>query len=299
MGRMHDGELDIDAGLVRALLQSQHSEWADLPLQRVRSSGTDNALFRLGPDMVVRMPRIHWAVDAVLLEFEWLPRLAPHVPLAIPKPRRLGEPGEGYPWPWAVYEWLDGEDAFSGGVGDATQMSSDIAEFLIALRTIDTTGAPRPDPGRRGNSLRFVDVQTREAIAACAGSIDTAAVTAAWEAALATPEWDGPAMWFHGDVASGNLLVREGRLSAVIDFALMGVGDPACDLAVAWELLDPPARRVFRSAVGADDASWSRGSGWALCTALWALPYYLDTNPVMVVQARRKIAAVLADSIMP
>lgn len=294
MGRMHDGELDIDARLVRNLLERQHPAWAHLPLQRVPSSGTDNALFRLGPSMVVRMPRIEWAVDAVSLEFEWLPRLAPHLPLDIPRPRSLGEPGAGYPWPWAIYEWLDGEDA-RGGIADVIQAAGDIADFLMALRTIDTAGAPVPEPGRRGNSLRFVDEQTRRSLAACAGLIDAAAGATAWEEALAAPEWDGPGMWFHGDVAGGNLLVSEGRLSAVIDFALMGVGDPACDLAVAWELLDSPARGVFRSAVGADDASWARGRGWALCTALWALPYYLDTNPVMVAQSRRKVAAVLGD----
>ena len=292
---MHEGELEIDAGLVRRLLRREQPAWADLPLRPVPSSGTDNALFRLGEEMVVRLPRIHWAVDAVRVEFEWLPRLAPELPLAVPRPLVLGGPGEGYPWPWEVNEWLDGDDASRGRIGDVSQAARDLAAFIGALRAIDAAGAPRPAAGDRGTPLRFGDEQTREAIDAAGLLVDGAAVTAVWDEARAAPEWDGAPVWFHGDVASGNLLVQNGRISAVIDFALMGAGDPACDLAVAWELLDESGRRVFRAALDVDDASWMRGRGWALCTALWALPYYLGTNPVMVAQARRKIAAVLAE----
>ena len=292
---MHDDELDIGVDLVRRLLVSQQPQWSELPLRAVPSSGTDNAMFRLGDDMVVRMPRIRWAVEAVEKEHRWLPLLAPHLPLVIPSPLAKGEPGEGYPWPWSVYGWLDGLDTIDGEVNDLSQAARDIAHFVGELQGIDTTDAPLAHPGGRGAALRTVDEQTRNSIDAAQGLLDTQAVTAVWEAVLETSEWEGSGVWFHGDITGGNLLVREGRIFALIDFSGIGVGDPACDLGVAWELFDAESRKVLRAAVGADEAMWRRARGWALCTALWALPYYLDTNPVMVTQARQKIDAVLAD----
>ncbi len=292
---MHDDELEIGVGLVRRLLVRQQPQWSDLPLQPVPSSGTESALFRLGGEMVVRMPRIHWAVDAIDKEHRWLPILAPHLPLIVPMPLAKGEPGEGYPWPWSIYEWLHGEDALGGGIKDLSQAATDIGRFVAALQAIDTTDAPQAVPGGRGAPLHTVDEQTRKAITAARGLVDTGAVTAAWDAMLRVPGWGGPAVWFHGDIAGGNLLVRNGRVFAAIDFSGIGIGDPACDLAVAWELLDPDSRQVLRAALAVDDPTWERARGWALCTAMWALPYYLHSNPVMVTQARHKIDAVLKD----
>jgi aminoglycoside phosphotransferase (APT) family kinase protein len=291
--RMHEHEVEVDAGAVRRLLAAQRPVWADRPLAPVPSSGTDNALFRLGEDLVVRLPRIDWAVEAVEREHRWLPVLAPHVPLAVPEPVFLGGPGEGYPWPWAVYRWIDGADAF-GPVPDPVGVARDLAGFLTALQGIDPTGAP---VARRGRPLASVDEPTRRAIAEIGDRDlgDAAALAAAWDHALAAPAFAGPPVWVHGDVARGNLLVREGRLAAVIDFGGCGVGDPACDLVVAWDLFEPPARGVLRAAVGGDEATWDRGRGWALTSAALALPYYLRTNPPMVAQARHKLAAVLAD----
>lgn len=294
---MHDDEIDIGVDLVRRLIADQHPQWSELPLEPVPSSGTDNAMFRLGDAMVVRMPRIHWAVEAVEREDRWLPVLAPHLPFAIPTPLASGDPGEGYPWSWSIYEWLEGNDVIDGRLNDPLQAARDIASFLNALRAIDTTDAPRAVPGGRGASLRWVDGQTRNSISAANGLVDTHAVSSVWDRVLQVPEWEGSGAWFHGDITGGNLLKRNGRLSAVIDFCGAGVGDPACDLAVAWELFRGDSKEVFREELGLDDATWDRARGWALCTAMWALPYYLNTNPPMVAQARRKIDAVLADLI--
>ncbi len=294
--RMHDDEIDIDEPLVRRLLRAQLPQWSHLSIERLVSSGTDNAMFRLGDDMVVRMPRIERAVGALTLERRWLPVLAPHLPLAAPTPLAAGRSGDGYPWPWSVYSWLEGDNAFDGRIEDLKQAARDLAEFIHALESVDITDAPPPGRGRRGAPLAVLDQQTRRAIEAATELVDTDAVTAAWDAALHKEPWDRDLVWVHGDLARGNLVVRDGRIRAVIDFGCSGVGDPACDLLVAWDLLDKESRAVFRDEMEVDDATWGRGRGWALCTALWALPYYLHTNPVMVDQARRKLAEVLAES---
>ena len=289
--KMHVGEVDIDASLVRRLLAVQFPQWADLPIEPVPSAGTDNALYRLGHDMAVRLPRIHWAAG-VDKEHEWLPKLAPFLPLAIPVPLAKGNPGEGYPWHWSVYRWLEGENASIERIVDLRQAATDLAQFIVALQQIEPAGGP---PARRGVPLARRDQPTREAIAALRGTLDVDAVTAAWDVALEAPAWQGPPVWVHGDLLPGNLLVKQGRLSAVIDFAGLGVGDPACDLMIAWNLFTAETRGAFRAALAVDDATWARGRGWALSQALIFIPYYLDTNPAGVAVARRTINEVLAD----
>ncbi len=293
---MHADEVYTDAALVRALLAAQFPQWATLPIAAVPSSGTDNALYRLGDDRVVRLPRIHWAVGQVAKEQQWLPRLAPHVPLAIPEPLALGEPGLGYPWQWSVYRWLDGDAITPSHPVDLARAVDDLANFVTALQRIDATDGPPPGAhnSHRGEPLAARDAGTRQAIAALAGLIDRTATIAAWENALLAPPWDRAPVWIHGDLAATNLLVKNDRLSAVIDFGCLGVGDPAVDLMIAWEFL-APVRERFRAALAVDDATWARGRGWALTTALVALPYYMDTNPVLVASARRRLDAVLAD----
>jgi len=290
-GKMHVGEVDTDASLVRRLLAAQFPQWTDLAIKPVHSAGTDNALFRLGDDMAVRLPRIHWAAG-VDKEHEWLPKLAPFLPLAIPVPLAKGHPGEGYPWQWSVYRWLEGENATIEHIVDLSQAATDLAHFMIALQQIEPTAGP---PARRGVPLARRDQPTREAIAALRGTLDADTVTAAWESALTALAWQGPPVWVHGDLLPGNLLVKQGRLSAVIDFAGVGVGDPACDLMIAWNLFTAETRGLFRAALAVDDATWIRGRGWALSQALIFIPYYLDTNPVGVAIARRTINEVLAD----
>jgi aminoglycoside phosphotransferase (APT) family kinase protein len=295
-GRMHADEVDHDVALVRRLLAAQLPHWADLPIEPVPSSGTDNAMYRLGDAMAVRLPRIPGAVADVEKEHRWLPRLAPFLPLAVPVPLAKGKPGEGYPWPWSVYRWLDGETATMDRIAEPEQAAADLAGFVGALQRIDPSDGPR---GGRGVPLSRRDAETREALAALHGMIDVGAATAAWEAALLAPAWEGPPVWLHGDLHATNLLAREGRLSAVIDFGGVGVGDPACDLMVAWTYLPARTREVFRAALPVDDATWARGRGWALSVGLIALPYYRDSNPVLAGIARSAIAEALADHARP
>lgn len=289
---MHVDEVHTDASLVRRLLAAQFSRWADLPITPVASAGTDNAIYRLGDSMAVRLPRIHWAVSQADFEYQWLPRLAAHLPLAIPAPLELGTPAEGYPWSWSIYRWLDGENAIATPVTDPRRAAAQLGEFVTALRGVDTTGGP---PSGRGVPLAHRDQQVRAAIESVRDILDVGALTAAWDAALAAPAWPGAPRWLHGDLLAGNLLVRHGRLSAVIDFGAAGVGDPACDTMAAWTSLPAAARTQFRTAVEVDDATWARGRGWALCFGLVALPYYQVSNPTLAGIARHAIDEVLAD----
>ena len=295
--KMHADEVETDVSLVHRLLAAQFPHWADLPIAPVPSAGTDNALYRLGESLVVRLPRIHWAVGLVDKEQRWLPTLAPHLPLAIPVPLAQGSPAEGYPWPWSVYRWLEGENATIAPIGDRREVARDLARFLAALQRIDPAGGPPAGPQNfsRGVPLAVRDAPTRAALAALHGRLDVGAATAAWEAALRAPAWDGPPVWLHGDLYPANLLVARGRLVGVIDFGCLGVGDPACDLVPAWMLFSDESREAFRAALGVDDAAWARGRGWALSLGLTALPYYWDTNPVLVASARRAIDHVLAE----
>jgi aminoglycoside phosphotransferase (APT) family kinase protein len=290
--RMHADEVVLDVGLVRRLLAGQFPHWADLPLRRVRSSGTDNALFRLGGERVVRLPRIGWAVTDVEAEQRRLRSLAPRLPLPIPEPLAAGKPGAGYPWPWSVYRWLPGEEAQADLLADPVETAETLAAFVAALHGLEVVDPP--SGGGRGGPLAGRDAATRAAIAALDGEIDARAVIAAWEEALAAPPWDGPPVWVHGDLAPGNLLLREGRLSAVLDFGALNAGDPAVDLLVAWNLFSGESRERYRAGLSVDDATWARGRGWALSVGLIVLPYYRDTNPALVAQSWTAIRGVLA-----
>jgi aminoglycoside phosphotransferase (APT) family kinase protein len=294
---MHADELDIDEPLVRRLLAAQFPEWAELPLEAVPWSGTDNAIFRLGDEMAVRLPRIHWATGQVEKERRWLPGLAPLLPLALPTPLAKGEPAEGYPWHWSVNRWLAGETATIERFADPRRAATDLARFLLALQRIDPADGPAPGASTfaRGVPLALRDDATRDAIASLRGKIDTEAVTAEWDRALAATPWDGPAVWIHGDFAAGNLIVEDGVLSGVIDWGGLTRGDPATDLIVAWNLLDAETRDVFRAELGVDDATWARGRGWAVSIAMIALPYYEHTNPVIIASSRRVLAELAAD----
>ena len=292
MKAMHEGEQHTDAALVRRLLAGQFPQWAELPIERVVSAGTSNALYRLGEDLVVRLPRIHWAAGSGEKDFDWLPRLAPLLPVAVPMPLAKGSPAEGYPWDWGVYTWLEGENPTVGHTTDPGALTRDLVEFVDALHQVDLADGP---PTHRGASLEGQDESARAALGALEGMIDTDAATAAWDEALGAPEWSGPPVWIHGDLLPGNVLLEGGRLTGVIDWSLLGIGDPACDLIVAWSLLPAEARNVFRAELDVDDATWARGRGWALSIALIALPYYEDTNPVFAAVARHVIREVLAD----
>jgi aminoglycoside phosphotransferase (APT) family kinase protein len=262
----------------------------------VRFRGTDNALYRLGDGMVVRLPRIHQATLALDKECRWLPKLAPALPLAVPVPLAKGLPGDGYPWEWAVYRWLEGETAVVEPITDLEQAASDLVQFIAALQRVDPGDGPHPGKhnGFRGEPLAARDGAVRTAIAALDEEIDVGAAGAVWEAALRAPVWQRSPVWIHGDLDARNLLVVDGDLSAVIDFGCLGVGDPACDVMVAWKVLSSDTRDHFRAALSIDEATWVRGRGWALSQALGALSYYtLEANAVLVREARRWLPEVL------
>jgi aminoglycoside phosphotransferase (APT) family kinase protein len=292
---MHSDELDIDALLVATLVAAQFPQWAGLPLVKVPSAGTDHAMYRLGDGMVVRLPRIPRVADQVDTERRWLPRLAHHLPLHVPVPLGLGVPGPDFPMPWSVYAWLDGENAFDRPIVDLHAAAIELGAFVTALRGVDATGGP---PSYRGGPMSTSDDEaTRAAIRdlSAEGMIDGEVATAAWEQVLELPHWEGEPGWLHGDLMPGNLLTRHGRLTGVIDFGIVGVGDPACDLIPAWYLFSGETRELFRAAADVDDATWARGRGWALCLGLGSEHYYRVKNPALATAGRRAMFEALAD----
>jgi aminoglycoside phosphotransferase (APT) family kinase protein len=287
---MHRDE--IDAALATHLVATQFPQWAELPVVPVEQPGWDNRTFRLGDTMTVRLPSAAAYVASVEKEHTWLPRLAPQLPLPIPVPLALGAPGGGYPWPWSVRRWIDGRVCSGERIRDLVGFARDVAGFLVALRHIDPAGGPAAGDHcfHRGGDLRVYDAETQEAIDALGTRVDGAAATDAWKAAL-DATWTGTPVWFHGDIASGNLLLDgRGDLSAVIDFGTSGVGDPACDLVIAWTLFEGESRAAFRRLVPADDAMWARARGWALWKALITLD-----DPAHGAQAARVADEVLAE----
>ena len=289
---MHDDEVDTDCELVRRLLATQHPQWADLPIERVQSAGTDNAMYRLGDELAVRMPRIHWAIDTIAKERRWLPVLAPHLPLAVPLPVAPGDPDDDFPYPWSVVQWVPGDTATLELLDDPVQVARDLAAFVLALRAVDPSNGPQH---RRGRPVRLQDKSVRASVAGLRGEVDGDAILEAWQRVLETPDYEGPPVWSHGDLSYLNLLARDRQLCGVIDWGTCGVGDPAIDTIVAWSLLPADARDVYREALGVDDAIWERGKGWVL-TGVVGVPYYRDTNPILVADKITSIEAVLADS---
>jgi aminoglycoside phosphotransferase (APT) family kinase protein len=289
--KMHDDEVDIDAGLVGRPVAEQFPHLADLPITEVRSTGTVNAIYRLGDRLCARLPRVaEWAPD-LDREWRWLPELAPRLPLRVPEPVGRGRPGGSYPFSWTISGWIDGQPYADGLVDDERRAAEDLARFVVDLRRIDPVGAPRG--GRR--PLRELDAVTREVIESARGVIDGDAAVAAWERALRAPAWAGSPVWIHSDLLRPNVLVRDGRVCAVIDFGGVGVGDLAADVIAAWSVFGRAGRGVFRAALEVDDGTWERARGFALHQAALIVPYYGETNPGFAASARRTIEEVLAD----
>lgn len=281
----------VDERLARRLVDDQFPQWAHLQLRPLAAQGSDNRTFKLGDTMSVRMPSAACYAAQVDKEQRWLPLLSPHLPLHVPVPVARGVPGLGYAHPWSILRWIPGEPAAPGSIGDHTAFAIDLAAFLVALRRIGTADGPVPGPHNflRGGPPTVYADETRHAVDALGTAVPRAAVLAVWDDAVATA-WTGDPVWVHGDVAAGNLLVRDGRLAAVIDFGSSGVGDPACDTVIAWTLLSGASRAAFRTALGLDDATWARGRGWAL----WKALITLRDRPADAA-ARHTLDAMLAD----
>ncbi|MEU7841870.1 aminoglycoside phosphotransferase family protein [Micromonospora sp. NPDC049114] len=293
---MHADQMDVSADVVAALVAEQFPRWRGLPVRPLRSAGTVNALFRLGTEFVLRFP-LRPSADPALRdelrrEQEHAVLLAAHLPIAVPEPLGLGAPGDGYPGSWTAYRFIPGETARADRIDDPDVFARDLAAVVVALHGIDTGGRSWPGFGR-GGPLADQDAGVRAALAVSGELTDTGALAEVWDRCRSARRNDPADVWIHADLMPGNLLVRDGRLVAVIDLESVTVGDPAVDLMPAWNLLDPGPRETYRRALGVDDATWERGRGWALEQAINALPYYVDTNPVMAGIARHTLRAVL------
>jgi aminoglycoside phosphotransferase (APT) family kinase protein len=293
---LHDDEVVSTPDLVRRLVADQFPRWALLPVTMGPAGGTDHHLFRLGSDLLVRMPKVAWAQEQAGSDARWLPVLAPHLPLRVPAPVAVGEPGQDFPYRWSVAPWLEGASPAVGELG--TGAARQLGEFVVALRSVSTAGGPVATGTSRGVPLGRLDAAVRAAITASGDRIDGSAATKVWRQALdARPAAE--ACWIHGDLAPGNLLADGGRLTAVIDWGAIAVGDPAADLIAAWTQFAGEGRTVFRTTatdrlIDPDDA-WARGRGWMLVQAVIALPYYWDRWPEFALACRQRIEAVLAD----
>ncbi|BCJ58931.1 aminoglycoside phosphotransferase family protein [Micromonospora endophytica] len=291
-----DGRAGITAELVERLIAAQFPQWSGLPVRPVPVDGHDNRTYRLGTELTVRLPTAAGYVPAVAKENEWVPRVAPQLPVAVPPILGLGVPGEGYPFPWSVRDWLPGETADRWRIDDLPEFAVAVAGFLRALQACDPGGGPLAGEHSfyRGAPPDHYDEQTRQLLATLGGHLDVARARTVWEAALAA-RWRGEPVWFHGDIAVGNLLVDAGKLSAVIDFGTCGVGDPACDLVIAWTMFSGESRLAFRQAVGQDDGTWARARGWALWKAMLMVRQHLDGAPELAVPHKRVVSEVLDD----
>ncbi|MFF0556382.1 aminoglycoside phosphotransferase family protein [Streptomyces sp. NPDC004266] len=289
----------IDTGLVERLIAAQFPDWAGLPVREVDSAGTDNAMFRLGDEYAVRLPKAEWAAGQAEKEQKWLPRLAPHLTLPVPVPVGRGVPGEGYDRSWSVFAWLDGDDAYRTPIADLAHAAVELGRFGAALRRVDTSGAPRSFRGGGVTDWEGGAMTGAVRELGADGVLDAAAAREAWESVLRLPQWDRAPVWLHGDLLPGNLLTRGGRLHAVIDFGGAGTGDPAVDLMVAWTLLTPETRPLFREAAEVDDATWARGRGWALCWGIVTEHHYRGKNQVLASVAHRAWSAALPEYASP
>jgi aminoglycoside phosphotransferase (APT) family kinase protein len=283
---VHDNEVLADSDVVRRLLADQLPQLSDLPLTRLPTTGTDNLIYRLGDELAVRMPRVEWAVEQIARDHAWLPRIAPHLPCAVPTPIALGSPDHGYPFPWAVHRWLPGDNP---EVGDDPELAADLADVVVALRQL--TEGP---PSSRSGPLSPRDAAVREAVAVIADEVSERDLLGVWDLAVDATAHEGVPVWRHADLTCGNLLVVDGRLSAVIDFGPSGLGDPAVDLVPCWRVFRGRARSLFRERVGGDEAAWSRARGWALSIAVLELAYYRDRDATLADAARVALREVLA-----
>lgn len=290
----------IDEILVQGLIARQFPEWKNLPTRAVSNQGWDNRTFRLGDELLVRLPSSQKYTFQVEKEQTWLPKLAPHLPYSIPVPIALGQPEIEYPWKWSIYKWLKGESALHGQINNLEKFALDLAIFINTFQQIDTTGGPLPGAQNfyRGGSLLNYDEQTREAISLMAGKIDQKAASELWDKAINTKYTNHP-VWVHGDISLGNLLVINGNLAAVIDFGQLAVGDPACDLTIAWTVFYGKSRDIFIQSIHIDQDTWIRAQAWGLWKALIIAAGISEANTFEKQNAFRIIGEILSYYIKP
>ncbi len=286
--------MNIDIQLVHQLIASQFPKWADLFIKQIIPGGHDNRTFCLGDKMIVRLPSDAQYAMQVKKEQQWLPKIAPLLPLPIPAPIAMGTKDTCYPYEWSVYQWIEGEIVTYENITDLSKFALQLASFLNALQQINTINAPLPGAHNffRGGDISIYDNETRNAITTLGNKIDSEHVIAVWDEAISTT-WDQQPVWIHGDMVADNLLCKNGKLSAVIDFGCMGIGDPACDLAIAWTFLAEKSRRLFCESLSMDSATWARGKGWALWKALITLTENLNTNPIKAKKSQLVIDEIL------
>ncbi|MGV9312767.1 aminoglycoside phosphotransferase family protein [Streptomyces sp. NPDC003691] len=297
---LHQDEITVAEPLIRSLLAAQRPEWAGLPLVRA-GGGTDNTMYRLGDGLLVRLPRTAGHERAIRKEREWLPRLAPLLPCAIPEPVHAGTPTAAFPLAWSVYRWIDGEEPGPGTVRDWAAFGADLAAAVRALHRADLMGAVRSEglDWYRGGGLAPCDPWVREAFDDCrtapGDGLDVDALEQLWEAGLALPDPAGPPGWLHGDLKPGNLLVRDGALHAVIDFGGLSVGLPDAEHAPVWDL-PPQARHAYWDTLGLDGPTRIRARAWAVAVAVAGISYYRHTFPAFVAECRARLGAILTDA---
>jgi aminoglycoside phosphotransferase (APT) family kinase protein len=288
----------INEHLVTKLISEQFLQWKDLPIKSVPHQGCDNKTFRLGDHMLVRVPSSEEYVRQVKKEHKWLPLLAPNLPLPIPEPIAMGKPSKYYPWNWSIYRWLDGDSANSLKLDDINleTIALQLAHFLNEFHKFDAAGAPTPGLHNwwRAAHTSVYDAETRMLIYKLKNFINVDKATSLWEVAISS-KWGKDPVWVHGDISSGNILLKDNKLSAVIDFGCMGIGDPACDLTIAWTFFKNKSREVFKNSIGLDPNTWSRARGWALWKALYELSQLEDKSSTKAIEQKRIIHDVLSE----
>jgi aminoglycoside phosphotransferase (APT) family kinase protein len=294
LNKMHADEIDISFDLIKDLLFKQFPKWSHLPLKLMRPEGTDNAMYRLGNDKLIRLPRKESSSFSIEKELTWLPKLGVHLPLSIPNIIAKGVSDKNYPFTWLILEWLDGSSPDKENMVDEHKAAANLASFVKSMQKIKFDGAPNC---RRGKPLSTCDDEVKRSIPLLNGFYKIELLKNLWELALKTPQWKKDPVWVHGDLHAGNLLAKDKKIIGVIDFGLAGIGDPACDMMIAWTFLNKKSRKIFHSIVQPDKDTWNRGRGWALFLGIVGYPYYRLSNPIFAHIAKRALDEVVAERI--
>jgi len=288
--------MQIDETLVMQLIAEQFPQWSKFPIKAVKLSGHDNRTFHLGKEMLVRLPSAEGYAAQVQKEQKWLPRLMPYLSIQIPEPITMGRPSKYYPWNWSVYHWIDGKSANTPSLvkPNLNEIALGLATFINELHKIDITDGPTAGTHNyyRGGDLSVYDTDTKKVLTKLRRYIDVRKAAVVWEKALSS-YWNQQPVWVHGDLSSGNIILKDGHLKAVIDFGCMGIGDPACDLVIAWTFLTTDSRAILKSHLSLDDDTWERARGWALWKALITLVALEDKFSAKALTQKKIIAEVL------